>query len=204
MKQKFYLFAALCAAAMVSCKPSELEIDNPELEVPSDNLITMTITASLQEFKADMVDVLWTWKSGDKLAVFDGTDKREFTLDESAAGSDVAKFSAVVPSTFTPQAAVFPYEKAGDTFSTPLIPAEQTVADDQTIDAAAMIATSTTCEKEGDDFVFYFDSGISFLRFTPPAGATKVILCAATDGDVLAGTSPMVKVNLKVEGKQAN
>ena len=193
--KKILFFAALCAATFISCSPKELVIDEPQQGEVQENLIPITITASFEAAKADMEEATWTWKSGDKLAVYDGTAKREFTLSASSAGTSVAQFTGEVAASFSSLKAVFPYSAAGDSFGTPEIPAEQTVSDG-TIDPAAMIAVANDAEKVSDtEFNFYFTSGISLLRFTPPAGATKVILCAATDGDQLAGTSPMVKVN---------
>jgi hypothetical protein len=194
--KKILFLAALCAATFVSCTQKEIVIDEPQQGEIQENLIPITITANFEAGKADMVDATWTWKSGDKLAVYDGTAKREFTLSASSAGTSVAQFTGEVAASFTSLKAVFPFAAAGDSFGTPEIPAEQTVSDG-TIDAAAMIAVANDAEKVSDtEYNFYFTSGISLLRFTPPAGATKVILCAATDGDQLTGTSSMVKVSL--------
>ena len=194
--KKIFAFAALCAAVLVSCTQKEIAVDTPVEEQSDVKLIPITITANFEGVKSDMVDAAWTWKSGDKLAVYDGTEKREFTLDDSSAGKDVAKFTGEVAENFTELKAVFPFDKAGDSFGTPTIPAEQAVIDG-TIDPMAMIATSDRAEKVSDDeYNFYFTSGVSLLRFTPPAGATKVILHAATKGETLAGDSPSVTVDL--------
>jgi hypothetical protein len=202
MKKIFILFAAICAAAAVSCTPKELAIDTPAEEGVSDvKLIPITITASLEGTKADMVDVKWTWQSGDKLAVYDGTDKREFTLDESAAGTAVAKFTGEVAETFTSLQAVFPYAAAGDSFGTPLIPAVQTVASG-TIDPKAMIAVAERAEQVADDeFNFYFTSGVSMLRFTVPDGVQKVILHTEGKEAAIAGENRSVTVNVPGAGQ---
>lgn len=203
MKKYFILFAAICAAVAVSCTPKELVIDTPAEEGVSDvKLIPITITASLEGTKADMVDVKWTWQSGDKLAVYDGTAKREFTLDESAAGTAVAKFTGEVAETFTSLQAVFPYAAAGASFGTPLIPAVQTVASGTTIDPAAMIAIAETAEKVSDDeFNFYFTSGVSMLRFTVPDGVQKVILHTEGKEAAIAGESRSVTVSVPGAGQ---
>ena len=203
MKKYFILFAAICAAVAVSCTPKELVIDTPAEEGVSDvKLIPITITASLEGTKADMVDVKWTWQSGDKLAVYDGTDKREFTLDESAAGTAVAKFTGEVAETFTSLQAVFPYAAAGATFDTPIIPAEQTIPSGATIDPAAMIAIAESAEKVSDDeFNFYFTSGVSMLRFTVPDGVQKVILHTEGKEAAIAGASRSVTVNVPGAGQ---
>ncbi len=197
MKQRFFFFAALCAAALVSCTPKEIVVDTPEENAPAvENLIPITITASLDGVKSDMDGAAWTWKSGDRLAVYDGTAKREFTLDPSADGQSVAIFSGSVSSTEGLKA-VFPFEAAGAEFGTPAIPSDQSIPSGATIAPDAMIAVANTAEKVSDsEFNFYFTSGISLLRLTPPAGATKVIIHTAAKGETLAGESPAVTVNL--------
>lgn len=203
MKKYFILFAAICAAAAVSCTPKELAVDTPFEEGVSDvKLIPITITASLEGTKADMVETSWTWQSGDKLAVYDGTDKREFTLDESAAGTAVAKFTGEVAETFTSLQAVFPFEAAGETFGTPLIPAVQTIAAGTTIDPTAMIAVAESAEKVSDDeFNFYFTSGVSMLRFIVPGEVQKVILHTEGKEAAIAGESRSVTVNVPGAGQ---
>ena len=194
--KKILALAALSAAVLVSCTQKELEVEAPIQQGESVKLIPITITASLEGTKADMVGTAWTWQAGDKLAVYDGTAKREFTLDESSVGTSIAKFSGEVAESFSSLKAVFPYAAAGDSFDTPLIPSEQTITDGY-IDPAAMIAIADEAEKVSDDeFNFYFTSGVSMLRFTPPAGATKVILHTAVKDAVFAGDSPSVTVNL--------
>lgn len=194
--KKIFAFAALCAAVLVSCTQKEIAVDTPVEEQSDVKLIPITITANFEGVKSDMVDAAWTWKSGDKLAVYDGTAKQEFTLDESSAGTSVAKFMGSVTKGFTSLQAVFPYDKAGDSFGTPLIPAEQSITDG-TVDANAMIAVASEGEKVSDnEYNFYFTSGVSLLRFTPPSGATKVIFHAAAKGETLAGDSPSVTVDL--------
>ncbi|MBQ3942633.1 MAG: CotH kinase family protein, partial [Bacteroidales bacterium] len=149
-----------------------------------------------------MVDVKWTWQSGDKLAVYDGTDKREFTLDESAAGTAVAKFTGKVAETFTSLQAVFPYDAAGASFGTPLTPAVQTVASGTTIDPAAMIAIAESAVKvSNDEFNFYFTSGVSMLRFTVPDGVQKVILHTEGKEATIAGESRSVTVSVPGAGQ---
>ena len=195
--KKFYFFVALCATAMVSCTSKELAIDSPSEEQSNIKLIPITITADFGNVKSDMVDATWTWKSGDRLAVYDGTAKREFTLDESAAGSAVAKFTGEVAAGFSSLKAVFPFTAAGEVFGTPAVPAEQAIAPDGTIDPDAMIAVADNAEQVSDsEYNFYFTSGISLLRFTPPAGATKVILLTAADGETIAGESTSVSIDL--------
>ena len=191
MKKSLFIFAAICAAAAVSCTPKELVIDTPEETVEQNvKLIPITITASFESAKADMVGNVWTWQSGDKLAVFDGTAKREFTLDESAAGSAVAKFTGKVAEGFTSLTGVFPYSAAGDSYEAAVsIPAVQTV-DTQSADPLGLIAKAEGEKVSDTEYNFYFQSAVSLLKFTAPVGATKVIIHTATKDETIAGTSP--------------
>ena len=197
MKKSLFIFAAICAAAAVSCTPKELVIDTPEEKVEQNvKLIPITITASFESAKADMVGNVWTWQAGDKLAVFDGTAKREFTLDESAAGSAVAKFTGEVAEGFTSLAGVFPYSAAGDSYEAAVsIPAVQTVGT-QSADPLGLIAKAEGEKVSDTEYNFYFQSAVSLLKFTAPEGATKVIIHTAAKDETIAGTSPSVTVNL--------
>ncbi len=197
MKKSLFIFAAICAAAAVSCTPKELVIDTPEEKVEQNvKLIPITITASFESAKADMVGNVWTWQAGDKLAVFDGTAKREFALDESAAGSAVAKFTGEVAEGFTSLSGVFPYSAAGDSYEAAVsIPAVQTVGT-QSADPLGLIAKAEGEKVSDTEYNFYFQSAVSLLKFTAPAGATKVIIHTAAKDETIAGTSPSVTVNL--------
>ncbi len=206
MKKYFILFAAFCAAAVVSCTPKELVIDTPAEEgVSNVKLIPITITASLEGTKADLAGekvITWTWKAGDELAVYDGTTVQRFTLDPSADGSTVAKFTGSVTKGFTSLQAVFPYDAAGSSFSTPLIPEVQTIPSGTTIDPKAMIAVAERAEQVADDeFNFYFTSGVSMLRFTVPDGVQKVILHTEGKEAAIAGASRSVTVNVPGAGQ---
>ena len=197
MKKSLFIFAAICAAAAVSCTPKELVIDTPEEKVEQNvKLIPITITASFESAKADMVGNVWTWQAGDKLAVFDGTAKREFALDESAAGSAVAKFTGEVAEGFTSLTGVFPYSAAGDSYEAAVsIPAVQTVGT-QSADPLGLIAKAEGEKVSDTEYNFYFQSAVSLLKFTPSEGATKVIIHTAAKDETIAGTSPSVTVKL--------
>ena len=198
MKKSLFIFAAICAAAAVSCTPKELVIDTPEEKVEQNvKLIPITITASFESAKADMDGNVWTWQSGDKLAVFDGTAKREFSLDESAAGSAVAKFTGEVAEGFTSLTGVFPYSAAGDSYEAAVsIPAVQTVGSHQSADPLGLIAKAEGEKVSDTEYNFYFQSAVSLLKFKASAGATKIIIHTAAKDETIAGTSPSVTVDL--------
>ena len=205
MKKVLFFLAAFCAAAVVSCTNKELAVDTPAEEgVSNVKLIPITIIANFEGTKADMAGedgITWTWKSGDKLAVYDGISKREFSLDQSSDGQAIAKFTGNVAENFTSLKAVFPYSAAGESFGTPIIPSNQVVSDGATIDPAAMIAIAERAEKDGNDYTFYFTSGVSMLRFTVPAGVQKVILHAEGKEATIAGESRSVTVTVPGEGR---
>ncbi len=199
MKNNYLVIAVLCTAALASCSKSE---PVQEQSIFGEKLIHITITARMGDAKSDMSGTTWSWTSGDKLAVYDGIAKREFTLDESSASSSVAKFSGEVAENFTSLAAVFPFDLAADTFGTPAVPSEQTVESGKTADGSAMIATAEGEKVSENDYNFYFTSGVSFLRFTAPEGATRVVLHPVDEAGALAGDSRAVAVNIPSTGGQ--
>ena len=89
MKKNVLFIAAFCAAALVSCTPKELVIEEPEtIDNPKETteLIHITIKASMSESTKATIstDRTWTWEESDKLAVFDGTTvTKEFGIKDS-------------------------------------------------------------------------------------------------------------------------
>ncbi len=204
MKKNLFCLAALCAAALVSCTPKELVIDEPkggEEKTDATELVHVTINASMDEATKAYIDDAdgfgWKWAEGDQLAVFDASNSKiVFTINSTTVGSAVAKFEADgVPSTFVPAKAVFPASAAGatpDEFS--IKPAQSPST--HSIDPAAMVATADGEKVSDTEFNFYFDPAVSYFRFKVAAGVKKVILHTVGKDDTIAGESRSVTVNL--------
>ncbi len=203
MKKNLFCLAALCAAALVSCTPKELAIDEPkggEEKTDAAELVHVTINASMDEATKAYIDdadgFAWKWAEGDELAVFDASNSKiVFTINSTTVGSAVAKFEAGVPATFVPVKAVFPASAAGatpDEFS--IKPAQSPST--YSIDPAAMVATADGEKVSDTEFNFYFDPAVSYFRFAVAAGVKKVILHTVGKDDTIAGESRSVTVNL--------
>lgn len=204
MKKNLFYLAALCAAALVSCTPKELAIDEPkggEEKTDAAELVHVTINASMDEATKAYIDdadgFAWKWAEGDQLAVFDASNSKEvFTINSNTVGSAVAKFEADgVPSTFVPVKAVFPASAAGatpDEFSINSIQSPGKYS----IDPETMVATADGEKVSDTEFNFYFDPAVSYFRFAVAAGVKKVILHTVGKDDTIAGDSRSVTVNL--------
>lgn len=204
MKKNLFCLAALCAAALVSCTPKELVIDEPkggEEKTDAAELVHVTINASMDEATKAYIDdtggFAWKWADGDQLAVFDASNSKiVFTINSSTVGYAVAKFEADgVPSTFVPVKAVFPASAARatpDEFSINSIQSPGSYS----IDPEAMVATADGEKVSDTEFNFYFDPAVSYLRFAVAAGVSKVILHTVGKDDTIAGDSRSVTVNL--------
>ena len=191
MKKYLFLTAAAAAMVLASCQPSGLEV---EVSDASSDLVTITITASLDEATKATIDdgaKKWVWSEGDQLAVFDGVAKRTFDI-ASGAGTSVATFTGPIDPGAMALNAVFPYSAAGATYEDYTIPAVQTVTAAAVADPAAMVATATG-EKDGGDFNFTFTSAVSFMRFTSNA-AGRFIFHSVDKADKISGDGRAVAV----------
>ncbi|MBR0084249.1 MAG: hypothetical protein IJP93_09210 [Bacteroidales bacterium] len=204
MKKNLFCLAALCAAALVSCTPKELVIDEPkggEEKTDAAELVHVTINASMDEATKAYIDdadgFAWKWAEGDQLAVFDASNSKiVFTINSSTVGSAVAKFEADgVPASFVPEKAVFPASAAGATADEFSIKPAQSPST-HSIDPAAMVATADGEKVSDTEFNFYFDPAVSYFRFKVAAGVSKVILHTVGKDDTIAGESRSVTVNL--------
>lgn len=203
MKKNVLFIAAFCAAALVSCTPKELVIEEPEtIDNPKETteLIHITIKASMSESTKATIstDRTWTWEASDKLAVFDGTTvTREFSIKEILSDGQ-AIFDGYVASTEGLKA-VFPYSAALSDGSYKLS-SSQTISTGQTVDPAAMVATATGEKASGTDFTFYFTPAVSFFKLTVGAGVDKVVLHCVKKEDTIAGDSRSLSVTVPGEG----
>lgn len=197
MKKYLFLIAAAAAMVLASCQPSGLEV---EVSDASSDLVTITITASLDEATKATVDdgaKKWVWSEGDQLAVFDGVAKRTFDI-KTGVGTSIATFTGDVDGGAVALNAVFPYSAAGATYEDYTIPAVQTVTAAAVADPAAMVATATG-EKDGGDYNFTFTSAVSFMRFTSDA-AGRFIFHAVDKGDKMTGDGRVVAVDAPSAG----
>ena len=165
MKRLIIFVAGLLAAVSCSIEPVEV---NVETLVPV--IVTARIQDDVSKAWVDGKDVLWS--ENDRIAVYDGSAVREFTLIEGA-GTRSAMFSGEISPDAMELSAVYPYSAATLTAGelSAGIPVEQTV-NGFSVDEKALIMSATTYF--GNPFEFCNQIGL--LRFSVDAGVTQVLI----------------------------
>ena len=104
--KKIILFSLTCLGILASCKNGT---PIPEYPTP-EGTILVTLSANKETLSKTFVDTDGTvcWEEGDKIAVFDGVAKREFTI-VSHSGKN-ADFRGYVSADATQLYAVYPFE----------------------------------------------------------------------------------------------
>lgn len=161
--------AALILGALSSC---DGKIDPLELELPpvSDSetqgsLVTMTFTASKPEGLA--------WKSEDRVAIYDGVAKREFTVAQVKEDGKAVLEGQVVEGAEQFHA-VWPYAYASEALPVEgkisvNIPAIQNVAENAVSDPDAVV-----CIGQISDGTITFESAVSHIKVNIPEGVASV------------------------------
>ncbi|MBQ3942426.1 MAG: hypothetical protein II676_06200, partial [Bacteroidales bacterium] len=168
MKNKLYLSLLVCAALFYACTP---ESGN---DVPEDGtLIEVCLNAGIDGSKVALDETLLhpSWQEGDRLAVYDGSAIREFTLF-SGAGSSQATFSGQISASASNLKAVYPYSAAKLEGSklTYSVPAEQSVS------AAGADPQALVMYSEGQlGSALHFSQCTSMLRFSAPEGVRNLV-----------------------------
>ena len=168
MKNKLYLPLLLCAALFFACTP-ESGIDLPE----DVELIEICLNAGIDGSKVALDETLLHpfWQEGDRLAVFDGSGLREFTL-VSGAGSAQASFSGQVSASAVSLKAVYPYSAAKLEGST----LNYSVPEEQTVSSAGADPQAVVMYSEGRlGEALHFGQCTSMLRFSAPEGVRNLV-----------------------------
>ena len=161
MKKTFkYILAAFAVVMAVACVQ---EIENPEQTPQQDvELEPMTIIVGT-ETKVSVADDQKTlnWCDDDKIAVWDGVEFREFTVEET--NGKTATFTGSVKAGSTKFSAVYPYSAAKSVDSEGLITAE--VSQEQTLDGENLAHNGlvAVCSfNKGEELAF--KTAVGFLR----------------------------------------
>lgn len=171
--------AAMLALALLSCT-------REDPEEMFDEIVDVTLRATLsgEETKAKLSGSKVLWEAGDKIAVFDGGAIREFTL-VSGEGTKSAVFYGRAASSATTFYAVSPFASGylKDKVLYSSVPGLQT-AGSSGVDNSALVMTATAARGAA----LGFKNAVTLLRFTVPAGVTKVTV-SSLDGSAIAGES---------------
>ena len=182
-------FMALCTLAFNAC------IEEAAPILPEDGtLVEMTFEASVAETKAAFDGKRINWEVGDKVAIYDGIAKREFTVQSVKGG--VASIKGPVAAEATEFYAVTPFSAArealpGDGKIYFNLPTEQVLASGKDFDEDAFVAVGKV-----DGTRISFKNVVSLLKINIPENITSVSLkgfnAEKIAGAANAGLDPMV------------
>ena len=192
MNKFFFSLMAFCAITLTVACSSD---DNEGTGTPKKQRLTFTATqegtpANTKTVIADNTKI--HWQSDDKICIPDGTESNEFKLT-SGEGTKSATFEgyATPNSSYT---AVYPYTataalEADGTVTGITLPATQTAtANSFDPQAALMMAVS-------NNNTFAFKNVVGYLKLTPKFACSQIVLKAADETAVLAGTGKLAYNN---------
>ena len=199
MKTTKRIFAAAFVALSMSAFNACIEEASPVLpEEQDEKLVEMTIEASQVDVKSTFSGKQIGWELDDKVAVYDGKAKREFSV--TAVNDGKATLTGMVAADATDLYAVFPYSAARDVLPSDegkiyiSVPQEQILAEGKNFDEDAFVTTG----KIVDNHVT-FKNAVSLLKLHVPSGVTSVSLKGFAGENIVGGTS--VSATLKPAGE---
>ena len=151
-----YIAAGLVIMIGASCEKIQETTENEIKEIAYDGYgVPMSFKAKGQDVMKSDIDVgasAIVWDSDDAIAIYDGSQLREFSVSSRSNGNKIATFSGSAADVST-YYSVTPYSAATlDTDIKVTIPATQTVIGDHCVDGEALVATATVAA--GDDISF--------------------------------------------------
>ena len=162
---------ALCMTAFNACVKEEAP---EQLPVADENLVEITFEASSvgtkSTFDGDARKI--NWELTDKVAVYDGTAKRQFSV--TAITDGVATLKGYVADDATEFYAVYPYSAAGEELPVDgavniNVPQEQTLAEGKNFDEDAFVTVGKV-----ENGSIAFKNVVSLLKVNIPADVTSV------------------------------
>ena len=199
MKTTKRIFAAAFVALSMSAFNACIEEASPVLpEEQDEKLVEMTIEASQVDVKSTFSGKQIGWELDDKVAVYDGKAKREFSV--TAVNDGKATLTGMVAAGATDFYAVFPYSAARDVLPSDegkiyiSVPQEQVLAEGKNFDEDAFVTTG----KIVDNHVT-FKNAVSLLKLHVPSGVTSVSIKGFAGENIVGGTS--VSATLKPAGE---
>ena len=199
MKTTKRFFAAAFVALSMSAFNACIEEASPVLpEEQDEKLVEMTIEASQVDVKSTFSGKQIGWELDDKVAVYDGKAKREFSV--TAVNDGKATLTGMVAAGATDFYAVFPYSAARDVLPSDegkiyiSVPQEQILAEGKNFDEDAFVTTG----KIVDNHVT-FKNAVSLLKLHVPSGVTSVSIKGFAGENIVGGTS--VSATLKPAGE---
>ena len=191
---------ALCMTAFNACVKEEAQ---EQLPVADENLVEITFEAPSVGTKStfDGGARKINWELTDKVAIYDGTAKRQFSV--TAITDGVATLKGYVADDATEFYAVYPYSAAGDDLPVEgainiTVPQEQTLAEGKNFDEDAFV---TVGKVEGGNIAF--KNVVSLLKLNIPADVTSVKLISYST-EKFAGAATATTERTTTAGNKAS
>ena len=191
---------ALCMTAFNACVKEEAP---EQLPVADENLVEITFEAPSvgvkSTFDGDARKI--NWELTDKVAVYDGTAKRQFSVTNIEDG--VATLRGSVAADATEFYAVYPYSAAGEELPVDgavniNVPQEQTLAEGKNFDEDAFVTVGKV-----EDGNIEFKNVVSLLKLNIPADVTSVKLISYST-ETFAGAATATTDRATTAGDKAS
>lgn len=197
----------LCALGLVAAFACTEEIapvapEVPEVTVP-ENLVEMTITASQDDTKSTFDGKKIGWELTDVVAVYDGVDKREFTVTSIDEQTGAATLKGYVDADATAFQAVYPYSAAGDKLPADgkiniSVPATQKLVEGAVVAPGALVSVGEILEGN-----ISFKNVVSLLKVKVTEEMTSVSV-KGVKYENIAGDATATVAAVTSEGGAAN
>ena len=199
--------SVLCALGLVAAFACTEEIapvapEVPEVTVP-ENLVEMTITASQDDTKSTFDGKKIGWELTDVVAVYDGVEKREFTVTSIDEQTGAATLKGYVDATATAFQAVYPYSAAGDKLPADgkiniSVPATQKLVEGAVVAPGALVSVGEILEGN-----ISFKNVVSLLKVKVTEEMTSVSV-KGVKYENIAGDATATVAAVTSEGGAAN
>ena len=185
-----YLLSSILAVSLLGLVACEKEVAPEEIVPQDENLVEITIRAHDVDTKSTFTGTQIGWEMTDKVAIYDGVAKREFSV--TAINDGVATLSGLVSAGATDLYAVFPYSAGREVLPSDnnirvTIPKDQVVSAGKNFDENAFVSAGKV-----EDGNVAFKNIVSVLKFNIPSGITAVSLKgfdSSIGGDKIAGAA---------------
>lgn len=191
-KTRLFVFAAMLAAAFVSCQKEENLEPQQQPEAPEVATVPFELSARTENAENPSklslgVGFKPAWEEGDQLGVYDGTKIQQFDLTDLEA----ATFTGDIAEGATQLNAIYPYGAAtafaGGKF-TASIPAEQVIEAGDSVATGALLAMAQPVELVGGQVQFAFKNVCGLVQFEiSKSGQVKEFIISGNKGEKFAG-----------------
>lgn len=191
-KTRLFVFAAMLAAAFVSCQKEENLEPQQQPEAPEVATVPFELSARTENAENPSklslgVGFKPAWEEGDQLGVYDGTKIQQFDLTDL----EKATFTGDIAEGATQLNAIYPYGAAtafaGGKF-TASIPAEQVIEAGDSVATGALLAMAQPVELVDGQVQFAFKNVCGLVQFEiSKSGQVKEFIISGNKGEKFAG-----------------